>query len=49
MDLLINGIKTKIENSTDCPPAISQSIAIGIVAALQDPAIIRLIKDNLKD
>lgn len=49
MDPLINGIKIKIEKSTDCPPAISQSIAIGIVAALQDPAIIDLLKETLKD
>ena len=49
MDPLINGIKIKIEKSTDCPPAISQSIAIGIVAALQDPAIIESIKESIKD
>lgn len=49
MDSLINGIKIKIEKSTDCPPAISEPIAVGIVAALQDPAIIDLLKEALKD
>ena len=49
MNPLINGIKIKIEKSTDCPPAISQSIAIGIVDALQDPVIIGLLMEALKD
>lgn len=44
MDPLINEIKTKIEKSTDYPPPISEPIAIGIVAALQNPAIIDLLK-----
>ena len=49
MDTITSRIMATVESATHCSPSIAESIAVGIVAALQDPAIIDLLKEALKD
>ena len=49
MDAITSRIMATVESTTHCSPSIAESIAVGIVAALQDPAIIESIKESIKD